>query len=131
MQYPVRNKVDGVMYLQKGHFGIKWKRYLYALMEFVKGSSIEDTAHFVSKMVGENVSRTMIKETFRVNLFKEFAKFTGDEKRISFSEFCEANFVFPSMLNGQDSKLTQQKIILYTIYLREVFDLKPPLEIKN
>ena len=131
MQYPVRNEKDGKIYLQRGDFGIKKRKYLYALDEFVKGSSIEDTAKAVSKKVKARVTKTMIKETFRVNLFRELLAFAGDENRISFKKFCELNKVLVSNLSLLDSKVDQQRIILIIIYLREVFDLRHPLEIKK
>ncbi len=115
--------------LRKGHFGIQKSKYLYALVEFVKGSSIEDTALSVSKKARESVSKTMIKETFRVNLFRELVNFSGDEKRISFEKFCEDNNIFFPKFKTLNRKLTQQKVILFTIYLREVFDLRHPMEI--
>lgn len=131
MQYPLRNKIDGTIYLQKGHFGIRQRKYLYALLEFVKGSSLEDTAKSVSRIVRENVSKTMIKETFRVNLIRELSFFSGDDLRISITEFCRLNSIPISILKNRYAKCNQQKMILFTIYLREVFDLKPPLEIKK
>lgn len=115
--------------LHKGHFGIQKSKYLYALVEFVKGSSIEDTALAVSKKTRESVSKTMIKETFRVNLFRELVNFAGDEKRRTFEKFCEDNLICPPELNQLNTKLNQKKVILFTIYLREVFDLRHPMEI--
>ena len=129
LYYPIRNTKNGVIVLHKGHFGIQKSKYLYALVEFVKGSSIEDTALAVSKKTRESVSKTMIKETFRVNLFRELVNFAGDEKRRSFEKFCEDNLICPPELNQLNTKLNQKKVILFTIYLREVFDLRHPMEI--
>ena len=131
MQYPVRNKRNGKMYLRVNDFGIKKRKYLYALVEFIKGNSIEYTAKTVSKKVKSRVTKTMIKETFRVNLFRELFEFAGDEKRISFAEFCKENQISVSNLGMHNSKMNQQRIILITIYLREVFDLRNSLEIKK
>jgi hypothetical protein len=127
----VRNERDGKIYLKRGDFGIKKRKYLYAIDEFVKGNSIEDTAEAVSKKIKSRVTKTMIKETFRVNLFRELLAFAGDENRISFKKFCELNKVLISNLAILDSKVDQQRIILIIIYLREVFDLRHPLEIKK
>ena len=131
LQYPVRNKRNGKMYLRVNDFGIKKRKYLYALVEFVKGSSLDDTAITVSKIIKENVSKTMIKETFRVNLLNTLSKFNGDANRISLTNFCEDNNIYPEIFQSDYAKWNRQRMIIVIIYLREVFDLKPPLEIKK
>jgi hypothetical protein len=131
LQYPVRNKRNGKMYLRVNDFGIKKRKYLYALVEFVKGCSLEDTAASVSEIIGEIVSKTMIKETFRVNLLNTLSKFKGDANRISLTKFCEDNNIYPEIFQNDNAKWNRQRMIIVIIYLREVFDLRHPLEIKK
>ncbi|MCB1309734.1 MAG: hypothetical protein KDK30_16205, partial [Leptospiraceae bacterium] len=118
--------MDGIIYLEKFHFGIKQTKYLYALSDFVRGYSGSKTAVRVSRLCKEKLTDTMLKETFRRNLFEELVAFAGDGQRISLLQYCSLNEIDYAELTGSDPT---HKYIILILYLREVFDLKAPMRI--
>ncbi|MCB1175074.1 MAG: hypothetical protein KDK39_15985 [Leptospiraceae bacterium] len=129
MQFPQRN-ADGIMVLNKHHFGIKKRKYLYALIDFVQGYSIRESAERVSEITGEKVSANMIKETFRRNLIQEILQFDGNAHCCNFRDFLAANDFNPSIaLDHHESNTAAQTWLAAIMYLREVFDIRAPLQV--
>lgn len=111
------------MLLQTGHFGIKDPLYLFALQDFLLGYSNEQSAKRITHHTGFKISRTMIRDNFRVVLYNQIRQFGGNKERISFNKYC-ANHFMPSCFNGKNSV---QMSFCVARYLLDVFDLHEPL----
>lgn len=124
MKYPVRNP-NGEMVLEIGHFGIKDPIYLFAMRDFVAGYSIEQSATKISSLIGLKISRTMIRDNFRCNLYDAIRGFAGEPGKANFYEYCLQQGM-PLDFNGKNSV---QMSFCAARYLLEVFDLYEPIYI--
>lgn len=124
MKYPLRAP-EGNLRLEVGDFGILDPAYLFALIDLVKGFSNENSARRVSERTGTKFSRTMIRDSFRRNLYLELRRFPGAHDRLTFRQYCTREKL-PDSFDGSDHN---QVAFCMARYLIDVFDLREPVEI--
>ena len=122
MLYPIRNSVDGVLYIQKRHFHIHNRKHAVALIQFLQGHSYNEIIKHITNEMREMTNYAQL-EKRRRRLYEHLREFKGDRYRENLHKFCLRHDLHPN----ENNSIRVQNI--FSRYLLEEFDLRPPLAI--
>lgn len=129
MQFPKRDKKTGILFLATNDFGCSRSFELFMLRDFILYRSAIVSLRMTRQMILKKKTPESIYITlhhvhnFRRKLYSFIKKYKGTDLYPSFQEYCELNLF---ELNG--SRNAEPNLI--RLYLREIFDVKAPLEIR-
>lgn len=135
---PTRNS-EGVMVLKKGHFKIMKDEYLQFIIDLVKGK-VMTRLFFLERLI-RDYERKGNSTVLNAGFDKIYQLIVKDDNppplengksRLTFGEYCKKNEIsITSKLGFWKFQNNRYVMLALVLYLRDVYDIKEPIEIQS
>lgn len=129
MQFSKRDKITGILFLRLGDFECNRTFELFLLRDFLLNRTASVSLKYTrKKLTTKHIAGNVHISLHHVNnlrrkLYSCIKNYKGDDLHPSFIRYCEINLFEPT-----ENKNALPDFV--RMYLRDVFDMKAPIEIK-